>query len=482
MDNFKIMFVCLVFLIMALLSCKREEQECEVDCDYVISHELEIAIPESGTPTAWIYIIGGNRRGTKYVAPWGNDSNDGSFEHPWKTLRHSVSQLVPGDTLIVLPGNGRSRPLIMGMKEVRTAFDLSGRSYIWMENLEITHYPCGRGNTIYFWDGIAALDSPAHNLVFKDIYIHHIDGFGMNFCDIDSVQILNCRLEYCGFGALGGPPPQHGGWRHVVIRGCTLSYSGHYYRGTNDARPAYDRPDGFGIEPSSGPILIENTIAAHNYGDGIDSKAESTTVIGCIVANNTCDGIKLWGDGSKMINCLIYGRGDGDNTRSPWSPICFDQIEKPNAEFEVINCTIDDQLGGNYVLYIQYDAPYANIPIKVTLKNTIISSRGPEAPIYVRGSCTFIAENCLFYIPNSEWVLEYGDSIYTQSTIVNFGTGNIYGDPLFVKTGWGTEGDYHLRDGSPAIDRGTPNGAPNIDLDGNQRPLGSGYDIGCYER
>ncbi|MEO0230835.1 MAG: choice-of-anchor Q domain-containing protein [candidate division WOR-3 bacterium] len=55
-------------------------------------------------------------------------------------------------------------------------------------------------------------------------------------------------------------------------------------------------------------------------------------------------------------------------------------------------------------------------------------------------------------------------------------------NPLFVKTGWGKEGDYHLRDGSPAIDRGTPNGAPNIDLDGNPRPLGSGYDIGCYER
>ncbi|MEO0250779.1 MAG: hypothetical protein ABIM44_00880, partial [candidate division WOR-3 bacterium] len=69
MGNFKMLLACLVFLIMALLSCKREEQECEVDCDYVISHELEIAIPESGTPTAWIYIIGGNRRGTKYVAP-----------------------------------------------------------------------------------------------------------------------------------------------------------------------------------------------------------------------------------------------------------------------------------------------------------------------------------------------------------------------------------------------------------------------------
>lgn len=92
-----------------------------------------------------------------------------------------------------------------------------------MENLELTHFLCGRVNAIYFWDGIAALDAPAHNLVFKDIYIHRVDGFGMNFRDIDSVKILNCRLEYCGFGALEGPTAQYSGWKHVVIRGCTLS-------------------------------------------------------------------------------------------------------------------------------------------------------------------------------------------------------------------------------------------------------------------
>src|SRR5206468_9648869 len=42
--------------------------------------------------------------------------------------------------------------------------------------------------------------------------------------------------------------------------------------------------------------------------------------------------------------------------------------------------------------------------------------------------------------------------------------------------------DFHLRDGSPAIDSGTSANAPSFDLDGNPRPVGAGYDVGAYER
>ena len=42
-------------------------------------------------------------------------------------------------------------------------------------------------------------------------------------------------------------------------------------------------------------------------------------------------------------------------------------------------------------------------------------------------------------------------------------------------------GDYHLRDGSPAIDAGLSTGAPTTDFDGDARPLGGGVDIGLDE-
>jgi hypothetical protein len=81
------------------------------------------------------------------------------------------------------------------------------------------------------------------------------------------------------------------------------------------------------------------------------------------------------------------------------------------------------------------------------------------------------------------------------------GTGNIgedlvNHDPLFVAPGYwhdnGTpgdpsddywvDGDYHLSASSPCIDAGDPASALTEDLDGNPRPVGSGYDMGAYER
>ncbi len=60
------------------------------------------------------------------------------------------------------------------------------------------------------------------------------------------------------------------------------------------------------------------------------------------------------------------------------------------------------------------------------------------------------------------------------------GEGNILSsNPMFMDT---TLGDYHLRDGSPAIDRGSISLATPLDMDGNPRPGGDGkVDVGAYE-
>ncbi|RLG50648.1 MAG: hypothetical protein DRO00_08410, partial [Thermoproteota archaeon] len=207
-------------------------------------------------------------------------------------------------------------------------------------------------------------------------------------------------------------------------------------------------------------------------------KAENTHVYNCIIANNFADGVKLWGDGSKIENCLIYGRGDGDAQTTPWSPIVI-STEKKNARFEILSVTVDDFVRNNYLMHVQYD--YPTTAVTLVVRNTIFCGRGPESPIFIAGSVKLTMEHNLFYMPNSAFVLVYGDETYDSSQIEQLGAGNIYGDPLFVSPAFGTQGDYHLQAGSPAIDAGTSNGVPDFDLDGGKRPVGSGYDIGAYE-
>lgn len=85
-------------------------------------------------------------------------------------------------------------------------------------------------------------------------------------------------------------------------------FSRNFFVSSSGSDRPYDRPDGFGIEPSDGPVEIVRTVAEHNYGDGLDSKAANTSIRQCTVSNNSCDGIKLWGGGSVVENTLIYGR------------------------------------------------------------------------------------------------------------------------------------------------------------------------------
>ena len=250
---------------------------------------------------------------TYYVSPSGDDAAAGMREAPWRSPGLASKRMNGGDTLVILGGRytlavfwddmitppsgtaaaptrvigeAGSRPVLAGRDDLFAAIDVTGTSYVTLENLEITS-DAGR----LFRGGVQAAGEPDDHLVLSDLYIHHIDEMALNIGDVDELLVERCRFAYCGFGGIGGPAGQSGGNRHVVVRDCYLGYAGHYYRGGPGPGP-YDRPDGFGIEPSAGPIEISGTIAEHNRGDGLDSKAAATSIHDCVVANNSCDGVK----------------------------------------------------------------------------------------------------------------------------------------------------------------------------------------------
>ncbi|MFC5141944.1 right-handed parallel beta-helix repeat-containing protein [Actinomycetospora rhizophila] len=60
--------------------------------------------------------------------------------------------------------------------------------------------------------------------------------------------------------------------------------------------------------------------------------------------------------------------------------------------------------------------------------------------------------------------------------------GTIIADPAFVDFRHDGSGDYRLADGSPALDAGVSEGAPETDVGGVSRPQGRAVDLGPFER
>jgi len=433
-----------------------------------------------------------------YVATDGDDQNPGTVDQPWATPGYGSRQLLPGDTLVIRNGTyhlsrfdddllfppsgepgawctirGEGATVLAGSGDLYAAAVLDSVSYVRIADLEITS---DRGAP--FRDGIS-LEGACTGIVLEDLRIHHIDGFGINIQNVDGCTVRRCRLTYCGFGGIGGPIGTHGGIRRLVVDDSDLSYSGHYYRGGDGVGNPYTRPDGLGLEPSDGPVEIRNTTASHNRGDGLDSKARSTTIHHCVVTNNTCDGVKLWGDGSTVENTVISGTGDGVYGPSPWAGIVIQG--EAGASFRIVNVAVRDHPDRRaYPVYVQYDS--RDVPIRVLVRNTVIADG--YGPAWFGPSVDLAIDHTLVFRPGGVDPVEARGRSWSVPEIEGgaLGDGNLCRHPRFVGPPSDSGSDCRLLPDSPAIDAGNIVDAPVTDLAWDQRPRGSGCDIGAFER
>jgi hypothetical protein len=115
----------------------------------------------------------------------------------------------------------------------------------------------------------------------------------------------------------------------------------------------------------------------------------------------------------------------------------------------------------------------------ITLENNIIVGYNYGISSDQTGGAPVIARNNLIVSNNPNREIYEGSNSVVRITRAN----NLLGlnipalDPKLVNP---AAGDFRLQAGSPAIDKGYPNGL-TTDKDGNARPRGNGVDIGAYE-
>ncbi len=76
--------------------------------------------------------------------------------------------------------------------------------------------------------------------------------------------------------------------------------------------------------------------------------------------------------------------------------------------------------------------------------------------------------------------VQIADDVTTKTT--GFGVGDLTGTPLGGAAGFVGGGDYQLLASAPGVDAGETWTGDTAALDGKNRPLGAGFDLGAYER
>lgn len=398
---------------------------------------------------------------TFYVSPTGNDNAAGTQQAPWQTLQQAANEVVAGDTVEVEPGDyagfvmGWNNPqngtaaapitwnaepgvtITSRNNETADGIDLEYCSYIVINGFAVTN----TGGTITRAGIRAAGESEG------DVIEHNnVDGcgeWGIFTAFANSALILD--------NVASNSQTQHGIYvsnssDNDVVEGNTVF--GNYDCGIQFNGDISQGDDGI----MSDELIEDNVIYDNGTGGG---------------SAINCDGLQ----NSRIVNNLLY-----DNHASG---ISLFQIDGggPSIDNVVVNNTIVNAADSRWALNIQ------NGSTGNTVYNNILYDANPAHGSIDISSDSLPGFTSDYNIVVNAFTTDDGDSVLSLSQWQSATGQDLHSKiatpaQLFVDP---ASNNYQELPNSPSIDAGTSVDAPAVDILGNPRPEGQGYDIGCYE-
>jgi hypothetical protein len=253
---------------------------------------------------------------------------------------------------------------------------------------------------------------------------------------------------------------------------------------------------GGGIYSNGSSSLIANNIITDNraafYGGGIYLSNSTTTIIGNQVLSNSVQdgggGIELNYSSKAVINNNIFS-----TNKSTYASA----IETSHAQVTATDNLLKDNQGGDVWLSSGSGSTllaYNNILVNNSGSGFNAFSDGKAVllhnTLYHNKTAAYCAFSGMITATNNIIADHTGKSIecslitgthnlfWNNNTNPNLLNNPVQADPHLVNP---SGGDYHLGGGSAAVDAGV-NAGVTTDYDSNPRPIGTGYDIGAYER
>lgn len=412
-------------------------------------------------------------------------------------------------------------PELWATQRIYQVLSLDGTSNAEIQCLEITDHSscvdfhsnplvaCNRNGYPYGdWasNGIFAYNSS--NVLLKNLNIHGLAENCLATAHLSNWTLENVRLAGCGWAGWNGEygdNPSNSGTMHfknltVEWNGCAETYPGeqpdHCWA---QSRGGYG--DGVGFPRTGGHWIIEDSVFRYNTSDGLDLLYVGVGYPDTIIELNRVKGygnagnqIKLGGTSiiKNMLsvgNCAFFWQkpfaqefgsfDEGDTCRAGGASVSINLGQRDYAR--IINSTIASQgwalIEAQCITKDFPDEPDCQGTEYLEIKNSIF--RGYEDYCVGGGNLTdFIGDLDPYGFTRGK--VDYNIIYNADYDVCPQGPHDICQNPLLVNDNLDSF-DGHLKQGSPAIDRGTSEGAPSDDLDGNPRPQGMGYDIGAYE-
>lgn len=411
-----------------------------------------------------------------YVSTSGSDSNTGTSDSPWKTIQYGVSQMQAGTTLRIMAGTYTER--------VQLSIDASSSS----DGILIRNH--GDGSVIIDGTGITVPAefgglfeiTNSNNITLSGLTVRNVSG-GMNSMGILVDASSNITIQACttwntsssGMGIWSCSNVNidscdvgracNGGEQECITVAVTNEFTVSYCTVHDGAGGVYG---GEGIDAKDGScngVISNNSVyGLDRLGIYVDSWNKATNTISVydnLVYNCDGDGFSAAAESAGVLsnvqfyNNLAYNNTGNGITVGAWGE---PGVTHPIDNITIINNTFVGNGETSWGCGVSVENSEAD---NIVVRNNIMSDNT---------TCQFNAE-------------AYGTGFIADHNLIDgatdyYGDDYVEGDPEFTGPG---SNNYHIGSASPAIDTGSQTLAPATDMDGQPRPSGSGYDIGCYE-